>query len=68
MDALAAAQLRTDTFPRMPSNTMRIFKLTHRTLAEALKRIGAPLDRAALLARRHKLIEGTASEVTHPQM
>src|ERR1035437_851494 len=56
----------------------------HRTLAEVLKRIGAPLDRAdlalvassvlnkleplrkELLARRHKLIEGTASKVTHP--
>src|ERR1019366_6212506 len=58
----------------------------HRTLAEVLKRIGAPLDRAdlalvasallnkleplrkELLARRHKLVEGTASEVTHPQV
>gem|GEM_PF-761551 len=58
----------------------------HRTLAEVLKRIGAPLDRAdlalvasallnkleplrrELLARRHKLIEGPASEVTHPQV
>ncbi len=58
----------------------------HRTLAEVLKRIGAPLDRAdlalvasvllnkleplrkELLARRHKLIEGTASEVTQAQV
>ena len=58
----------------------------HRTLAEVLKRIGAPLDRAdlalvasallnkleplrkELLARRHKLVEGSASEVTHPQV
>jgi ParB family chromosome partitioning protein len=58
----------------------------HRTLAEVLKRIGAPLDRAdlalvagtllkkldplrqELLARRHKLVEGLASEVTHPQV
>ncbi|MGA2965553.1 MAG: ParB/RepB/Spo0J family partition protein [Terriglobales bacterium] len=58
----------------------------HRTLAEVLKRIGAPLDRAdlalvanallnkleplrkELLARRHKLVEGTPSEVTHPQV
>jgi ParB family chromosome partitioning protein len=58
----------------------------HRALAEVLKRIGAPLDRADLalvanallnkleplrkemLARRHKLVEGTASEVTHPQV
>ena len=60
--------------------------MRHRTLAEVLKRIGAPLDRAdlalvasallnkleplrkELLARRHKLVEGTASEVTHPQV
>jgi ParB family chromosome partitioning protein len=58
----------------------------HRTLAEVLKRVGAPLDRAdltlvagtllkkldplrqELLARRHKLVEGTSSEVTHPQV
>ena len=58
----------------------------HRALAEVLKRIGAPLDRAdlalvastllhkldplrkELLARRHKLVEGAASEVTHPQV
>ncbi len=58
----------------------------HRTLAEVLKRISAPLDRADLaliasallnrleplrkeqLARRHKLVEGTAGEVTHPQV
>jgi ParB family chromosome partitioning protein len=58
----------------------------HRTLAEVLKRIGSPLDRADLalvasallnklepmrkemLARRHKLIEGTASEVTYQQV
>jgi ParB family transcriptional regulator, chromosome partitioning protein len=56
----------------------------HRTLAEVLKRIGAPLDRADLalvasallnkleplrkemMARRHKLIEGAASNVTYP--
>ncbi len=58
----------------------------HRALAEVLKRIGAPLDRAdlalvasallnkleplrkELLARRHKLVEGSASEVTHQQV
>jgi ParB family chromosome partitioning protein len=58
----------------------------HRTLAEVLKRIGSPLDRADLvliasallnkleplrkemLARRHKLIEGTASAVTYQQV
>ncbi len=58
----------------------------HRTLAEVLKRIGAPLERAdlalvasallnkleplrkGLLARRHKLIEGAAGEVTQPQV
>ncbi len=58
----------------------------HRALAEVLKRVGAPLERAdlalvastllhkldplrqELLARRHKLVEGAASEVTHPQV
>jgi ParB family chromosome partitioning protein len=58
----------------------------HRTLAEVLKRVSAPLERADLgliasalvnrleplrkeqLARRHKLVEGGASEVTHPQV
>lgn len=60
--------------------------IRHRTLAEILKRIGSPLERADLalvatmlvnrleplrreaLARRHKLVEGTASEVTHPEV
>ncbi len=58
----------------------------HRMLAEVLKRIGAPLERAdlalvasallnkleplrkELLSRRHKLIEGTAREVTQAQV
>jgi ParB family chromosome partitioning protein len=58
----------------------------HRILAEVLKRIGAPLDRAdlvlvanallnrlepmrrELLARRHKLIEATAQQVTYQQV
>jgi len=58
----------------------------HRTLAEVLKRITSPLERADLvlvatailekteplrretLARRHKVVEGTASEVTYPQV
>ncbi len=58
----------------------------HRTLAEVLRKVGAPLDRADLalianamlekteplrretLARRHKLVEGSASEVTYPQV
>jgi len=58
----------------------------HRTLAEVLKRITYPLERADLvlvatailekteplrretLARRHKMVEGSASEVTYPQV
>jgi len=58
----------------------------HRTLAEVLKRIGAPLERADLtlvasallnkleplrkeqLTRRHKLLEGSSSEVTQAQV
>jgi len=60
--------------------------LRHRILAEVLKKVGAPLDRADLvfivdvmlerteplrreaLARRHKMVEGTGSEVTYPQV
>jgi ParB family chromosome partitioning protein len=58
----------------------------HRTLAEVLTKIGAPLDRGDLalvasailekmeplrreaLARRHKMVDGSASEVTYPQV
>lgn len=58
----------------------------HRILAEVLKKVGSPLDRADLvflvesmlerteplrretLARRHKMVDGTASEVTFPQV
>jgi ParB family transcriptional regulator, chromosome partitioning protein len=58
----------------------------HRTLAEVLRKVGAPLDRADLalignamlekveplrreaLARRHKVVDGSASEVTYPQV
>jgi len=58
----------------------------HRTLAEVLKKVSAPLDRSDLvlvasamlekteplrretLARRHKMVDGTASEVTYPQV
>jgi ParB family chromosome partitioning protein len=58
----------------------------HRILAEVLRKVGAPLDRADLalianamlerteplrretLARRHKMVEGPASEVTYPQV
>jgi ParB family chromosome partitioning protein len=58
----------------------------HRTLAEVLKKVGSPLNRADLvfitealldkveplrreaLARRHKIVGGTASEVTYPQV
>ncbi len=58
----------------------------HRTLAEVLRKVGAPLDRADLvlianamlekaeplrweaLARRHKMVDGSGSEVTYPQV
>lgn len=58
----------------------------HRTLAELLKRIASPLERADLvlavnamlekteplrretLARRHKMVEGSVSEVTYPDV
>ena len=58
----------------------------HRTLAEVLKKVSVPLERADLvlianamlerteplrretLARRHKMVDGTASEVTYPQV
>ena len=58
----------------------------HRTLAEVLRKVGAPLDRADLvlianamlekveplrreaLAWRHKMVDGSTSEVTYPQM
>ena len=58
----------------------------HRTLAEVLKKVSSPLERADLvlvacamlektepmrreaLARRHKMVDGTASEVTYPQV
>ncbi len=58
----------------------------HRTLAEVLKKVSSPLERADLvlvanamldrteplrretLARRHKMVDGTNSEVTYPQV
>jgi ParB family transcriptional regulator, chromosome partitioning protein len=58
----------------------------HRILAEVLKKVGAPMDRADLvliastmlerteplfretLARRHKMVDGSSSEVTYPQV
>ncbi|MGA7525183.1 MAG: hypothetical protein WBW84_22230, partial [Acidobacteriaceae bacterium] len=58
----------------------------HRTLAEVLKKVSSPLERADLvmvanamldrteplrretLARRHKMVDGTVSEVTYPQV
>lgn len=66
----------------------RKFEITvrHRILAEVLKKVGAPLDRADLaflaetmlerteplrreaLARRHKMVDGSSSEVTYPQV
>jgi ParB family chromosome partitioning protein len=60
--------------------------IRHRVLAEVLKNVGAPLDRADLvlaastllekteplrreaLARRHKMVDGSTSEVTYPQV
>ena len=60
--------------------------IRHRTLAEVLRKVGAPLDRADLvlianamlnrteplrretLARRHKMVDGSTSEVTYPQV
>jgi ParB family transcriptional regulator, chromosome partitioning protein len=60
--------------------------IRHRTLAEVLTKVGAPLDRADLvlianamldrteplrretLARRHKMVDGSTSEVTYPQV
>lgn len=60
--------------------------IRHRVLAEVLRKVGSPLDRADLvfvaetmlerteplhreaLARRHKMVDGTASEVTFPQV
>jgi ParB family transcriptional regulator, chromosome partitioning protein len=58
----------------------------HRTLAEVLRKVSAPLDRADLvlianamlekveplrreaLARRHKMVDGSTSEITYPQV
>jgi len=58
----------------------------HHILAEVLKKVGSPLDRADLvlianamlekteplrreaLARRHKMVDGSANEVTYPQV
>jgi ParB family chromosome partitioning protein len=60
--------------------------IRHRTLAEILKKVSSPLEKAGLalvaatliakleplcreaLTRRHKLVEGKPSEVTHPQV
>lgn len=60
--------------------------IRHRTLAEVLRKVGAPLDRADLvlivnailekteplrretLARRHKMVDGSTSEVTYPEV
>jgi ParB family chromosome partitioning protein len=60
--------------------------MRHRTLAEVLKKVSAPLDRGDLvltantllerteplrreaLARRHKMVEGSSTEVTYPEV
>jgi len=82
------AQLAREREQRRRELEKRKFEITvrHRTLAEVLKKVGSPLDRADLvfitealldkveplrreaLARRHKMVDGTASEVTYPQV
>jgi ParB family chromosome partitioning protein len=79
--ALEREQRRRELEKRKLEITVR-----HRTLAEVLKKVGSPLDRADLvfiaetlldkveplrreaLARRHKMVDGTGSEVTYPQV
>ena len=82
------AQLAKQREQRHRELEKRKFEVTvrHRTLAETLKRIASPLERADLvlvanamlekteplrretLARRHKMVDGSASEVTYPQV
>jgi ParB family chromosome partitioning protein len=84
----APAQLAREREQRRRELEKRKLEITvrHRTLAEVLKKVGSPLDRADLilaaevllrkeeplhqetLARRHKMVDGTASEVTYPQV
>jgi ParB family chromosome partitioning protein len=82
------AQLAREREQRRKELEKRKLEITvrHRTLAEVLKKVSAPLDRADLvfitealldkveplrreaLARRHKMVDGTATEVTFPQV
>jgi ParB family chromosome partitioning protein len=82
------AQLAKEREQRRKELEKRKLEITirHRILAEVLRKVGAPLDRADLvlianamleraeplrretLARRHKMVEGTSSEVTYPQV
>ena len=82
------AQLAKEREQRRKELEKRKLEITirHRTLAEVLTKVGAPLDRADLvlianamldrteplrretLARRHKMVDGSTSEVTYPQV
>ncbi len=82
------AQLAKEREQRRKEFEKRKLEITvrHRILAEVLKKVGAPLDRADLvliasamlekteplrreaLARRHKMVDGSSSEVTYPQV
>jgi ParB family chromosome partitioning protein len=82
------AQLAREREQRRKELEKRKFEITvrHRILAEVLKKVSSPMDRADLilaaevllkkaepmrqeaLARRHKMVDGTASEVTYPQV
>jgi ParB family chromosome partitioning protein len=82
------AQLTREREQRRKELEKRKLEITvrHRTLAEVLKKVSAPLDRADLvfvteflldkveplrretLARRHKMVDGTGTEVTYPQV
>jgi ParB family transcriptional regulator, chromosome partitioning protein len=82
------AQLAKEREQRRKELEKRKLEITvrHRALAEVLRKVDAPLDRADLvlvanavlekteplrreaLARRHKMVDGSASEVTYPQV
>jgi ParB family chromosome partitioning protein len=81
-------QLAKEREQRRKELEKRKFEITvrHRILAEVLKKVSSPMERADLilaaevllrkaepmhqeaLARRHKMVDGTASEVTYPQV
>jgi len=82
------AQLAKEREQRRKEIEKRKLEITvrHRLLAEVLRKVGTPLDRADLalianamlekteplrreaLARRHKMVDGSASEVTYPEV